>query len=120
VKHKHYDFPKNAYLGEPVPPRPYQKLGLVKSRSEYLLIQADDDESALCKNYFNETVDKLVDLAKDQGGDAVIQVRSVVYLMSGKSDTFPRAECSEENGEGQNLAMGIAIKWLPPPEEKKK
>lgn len=102
-------------MGEP--DRPYEKLGLVKSRSDYMTVGADDDEVGLCKNYFNDSVRKLVDLAKEQGGDAVIQVRSVVYLLSGKSETFPRAECAEENGESQNLAMGIAIKWKPDPKQ---
>ncbi|MCM0605745.1 MAG: hypothetical protein KA715_06605 [Xanthomonadaceae bacterium] len=109
VTHKKFQFPKDAYMGEP--DRPYEKLGVVKSRSDYLTINANDDEVALCKNYFNDSVKKLVELAKDQGADAVIQVRSVVHLLNGKIENYPRAECAEENGESQNLAMGIAIKW---------
>lgn len=117
VHHKKISFPKEAYMGEP--DRPYEKLGLVKSRSDYVSVSADDDETNLCKNYFNDSVTKLVDLAKEQGGDAVIQVRSVVYLLNGKSEALPSAECAEENGESQNLAMGIAIKWKPTLPEKK-
>lgn len=112
-KHSRVEFPKNAYLNEPK--RPYEKIGVVRTRTEYPIVSADDDEATLCKNYFNASARKLVELAKDQGGDAVIQVRSVVYLLSGKSEAHPRAECAEENGEGQNLAMGFAIKWKPEP-----
>ena len=50
-------------------------------------------------------------MAKKQGGDAVIDLKSVVYLEDGRREMYPSAECSDDGIEGQVLCQGIAIKW---------
>lgn len=121
VQHTVHEFPKeSAFYGAPA--RKYETLGVVRSEVNFPTLDPDlDNENLLCRNYFNQAVKKLVTYAKKAGGDAVIDVKSVVFLMDGKSETHPTPECSDDGGEGQVLARGIAVKWLPenPPETKK-
>ena len=107
-----YAWPKGAYIGEPKTKRKYEKLGLVSDRVDFPSFHPKYEEAALCKNFFNKVAGKLLKRAKDQGGDAVIDVRSVVFLIDGRRETYQTAECSDEGGEGQVLAQGIAIKWV--------
>lgn len=104
-------------IGVPPPDvnRPYEVLGEVRARANFMSIDAEDDEEKMCQNYFNQAVQKLVSLAKAKGADAVIDVKSVVFLVDGRSELFPRAECADEGGEGQALARGVAIRWKPQP-----
>jgi hypothetical protein len=104
-----YKFPKRAYLG--VPDRPFSKLGQVRTRIAYSTLNFDVDENLLCKNYFNKAAVDLVKRAKEVGADAVIDVRSVVFQMDGKTQTFDSPECVDDGAEGQILAQGVAIKW---------
>ncbi len=80
----------------------------------YKTLSARIDPEALCKNYFNKAAAQLTEMAKNHGGDAVIQVRSVVFHMDGSSKTFNKAECFDDGAEGQILAKGIAIRWEKP------
>jgi hypothetical protein len=109
-------FPKGqAYMGD-VKGRPYEKLGLVRARKDFETLDPVHDEKELCQNYFNKTVRDLVKEAKKQGGDAVIEVRSIVFYEDGSSKLYTTPECSDEGQEGQILTQGIAIKWRPLPD----
>ena len=111
-KYKHYAFPKNeAFYGNTQ--RPYRTLGSVRSKVDYDSLDDNHEEKDLCTNYFNKSVRDLVSMAKKKGGDAVIDVKSVVYLEDGKQESYPRAECSDDGMEGQSLTQGIAVKWKP-------
>ncbi len=111
-KFKRYSFPKNAFIGEP--PRPYEVLGQVRTKIDFSSMDDKRDEATLCRNYFNQAVNDLVKRAKDQGGDAVMDVKSVVFLLDGKTELHPQAECSDDGEEGQVLTQGTAIKWTKP------
>lgn len=86
-------------------------MGLVRTKVDFTTLDPGFDESSLCLNYFNKAARDLVKRAKEKGADAVIDVRSVVFYEGGKSETFPKAECSDDGAEGQVLAQGIAVKW---------
>jgi len=119
IKHSVHRFPKDQAFFDP-PKRKFETLGLVRSEVNFPTLDPDsDNEDALCRNYFNQAVKKLVGYAKDAGGDAVIDVKSVVFLMDGRSEMYPKPECSDDGGEGQVLARGIAVKWLPENPESK-
>ena len=104
-----YTWPTTAYIGEP--DRPYEKLGLVRTKVEYPSLDPTREESALCKNYFNKGAIDLVKRARKVGADAVIDVRSAVFLFDGRAETYPSAQCSDDGQEGQVLMQGIAVKW---------
>lgn len=114
-KHAKYEWPKGlAFIGDPG--RPYETLGSVRARADFSNVDFGDHEEALCRNYFNKASRELVKFAKQAGGDAVIDVRSVVVLLDGKVETYPKAECSDEGAEGQVLVRGIAVRWKPEPD----
>ncbi len=111
AKHKNYSYPvQDAFMGIP-DKRPYEKLGLVRSKVNFLSLDPGREEADLCKNYFNKAIRDLVTLAKEKGGNAVMQVKSVVFLEDGRVETYTTPECSDDGMEGQALAQGIAIKW---------
>lgn len=111
-----YEFPKDAYLDNG--PRPYRAIGSVRGRTDFPSLDPDNfDFEKLCANYFNKSVKDMVGMAKDKDADAVIQVRSVVFLENGKKETYKTAECADDGEEGQSLTEGIAVKWLPPESE---
>jgi hypothetical protein len=114
-KHSKYAFPKeDASFGEPA--RPHAVLGTVRTKVEYnSAMTPDSDDDQLCKNYFNKAVLDLVSRSKDQGGDAVKNVRSVVFLLDGRQEFHKSAECADEGGIGQVLAEATAIRWKPLP-----
>lgn len=107
----HHEFPKSAFFGEVK--RPYDKLGLVRTKVNYKSVDARFDDQEACKNYFNKAVADLVKRAKDKGGDAVVDVKSVTFLMDGRVETYPSAQCTDDGEGGQVLAQGIAVKWKP-------
>jgi len=110
IKHKKFTYPVNeAFIKRPK--RLYTVLGSVKSRVDFPTLDPNREVDSLCVNYFNSAVHKLVEYAKDKGADAVMDVRSVVFLMNGKMETYPRPECSDDGAEGQVLTQGVAIKW---------
>ena len=111
VKHEWAEFPKEgAYYGKPK--RKFKVLGWVRDKVEFPTLDPAHDEGHLCKNYFNKAVNNLVDYAKENGGDAVVDVRSVVFYFDGTSETLSRPECSDEGAIGQVLVRGIAVKWV--------
>lgn len=113
---KKYAFPKEGVFVGDVK-REYQKLGMVRWRENYNSLDVENDEDRLCKNYYNKAVKSLLKVAKDQGGDAVIDVKSVTFLVDGRVETHSTPECSDEGADGQILVQGVAVKWLPPATE---
>ena len=113
IKHPKFSFPESAYLGDVK--RPYVKLGLVKSRVDYPTLDPNREEKDLCNNYYNKGVRDLLKRARNVGADAIIQVKSVVFLEDGKVETYSTPECSDDGAEGQVLLEAIAIKWKPEP-----
>lgn len=105
-----FQFPQNAFVGD-VKDRPYTVLGLVKNRVDYNTLDAAHEEADLCRNYFNKGVRELLRIAKNQGADAVIDVRSVVFFEDGSSKTYSDPECSDDGQDGQILVQAIAVRW---------
>lgn len=107
-----YRWPKAVYTG--VPEREFEKLGQVRTRVEYNSLDFEHEESRLCKNYFNRAAQDLLKRARQVGADAVIDMRSVVFQLDGKIETYDTPECTDDGVEGQVLAQGVAIKWKKP------
>lgn len=110
---KLHSFPKNKAFVEK-PTRPFEILGSVKTKVNFSTLETEDfrgSERTLCRNYFNKAAKDLVHLAKKNGGDAVIQIRSVTFLETGQVETFSTPECSDDGAEGQILLTGIVVKW---------
>lgn len=114
-KYKRFAYPKNAYSGDVQ--RPYSVLGPVRSRVDYPSLDFTHDEKELCRNYFNKAVRELVRFGKQQGADAVLDVKSVTFLIDGRTELHSAPECSDDGSEGQILAQGIAVKWKGGPVE---
>jgi len=113
---KKYSFPEQEVFVDTKPTRKYKELGPVRVRVNYNSLNPDREDQDLCRNYFNKGATDLLKRAKrDRKGDAVIDVRSVVYYMDGKTKKFATAECSDDGGEGQILMEGKAIQYLPDP-----
>lgn len=91
---------------------PYEVLGVVKSKVNFPTLDMDKSEESLCRNYFNKAVHQLLEYARKNGGDAVIDVKSVVFLVDGRQETYSTPECSDDGDEGQILTQGVAIRWL--------
>lgn len=114
-KFHQYTFPKNAYVGDVQ--RPYTILGPVRSKVDYQTLDPNHEEKDLCHNYYNKAVRDLVKYAKKQGADAVVDVKSVVFLVDGRTESYPTPECSDDGGDGQVLTQGVAVKWKGGPVE---
>lgn len=104
---------KTAFIKKP--DREYEVIGIVRAKVDYPTMTQALSEQKLCENYFNKAAKQLVKLAKEKGGDAVVDVRSVVFLMDGKSEVHETAECVDDGDGGQVLAQGQAVKWKPLP-----
>jgi len=111
VEHKTYHFPEKAFFDEPKNHK-FEKLGLVRAKVNFPTLDPDRGFESLCSNYFNKAIAELVEIAEKKDGDAVMQVRSVVFLMDGRREEYPKAECADDGEEGQVLVKGIAIKWI--------
>jgi len=115
-RHDHYTFPEHDVFKETPTgkdsKRPYEVLGWVRAKAGYPTFeQAEVGGAALCVNYFNKAAASLLDEAEKAGGDAVIQVRSVVLTLDGKFQEYPTPECSDDGAEGEILLKGIAIRY---------
>lgn len=112
ASHRPFKFPENAFF---LPPAGKEDvLGSVKSKVNFNSLDLEHEDEILCGNYFNKAVNDLLKAAKDKGADAVVDVRSVVYLMDGRMETFSRPECADDGDEGQVLTQGLAIRWEKP------
>ena len=117
-------FPKGqAFIGKPPPEgnppvaREYKIVGTVRASVDFPTLDPVHEEQTLCQNYYNKAVRKLIDYAKENGGEAVIEVKSVTLSADGRMELHDTPECADEGGEGQVLVRGMAIKWLPKPEK---
>jgi hypothetical protein len=109
-RYKDHSFPKeDAFLGNVK--RQYEPLGLVRAKVNFQTLDSIHEETDLCRNYYNKAVRDLVRYARDKGGDAVIDVKSVVFLEDGRQELYSTPECSDDGMEGQVLAQGVAVKW---------
>ena len=91
--------------------RAYVAKGSVRAKVDFQSLDPSHEEGELCQNYFNKAVRDMVDMARDKGADAIIQVRSVVFYEGGIRESFPSAECSDDGMEGQVLTEAIAVQW---------
>jgi len=110
---KRFEWPRDVYLGSPPAEREYEVLGQVRTKVDYPTLTAEHDDRKLCKNYFNKAAQDLLKRAQKAGGNGVVDVKSVVFLANGRTETYPRAECVDEGDEGQVAATGIAVRWKP-------
>lgn len=116
TKYKKYAFPEQDVFVDSKPTRRFKALGPVRVRVNFNSLNAEREDQDLCRNYFNKGAGDLLKRAKrEQKGDAVIDVRSVVYYMDGKTKKFSTPECADDGGEGQVLMEGRAIRYLPDP-----
>ncbi len=113
VKVQRFEWPEDVYLGSPPAEREYEILGVVRTKVDFPTLTPEHDERKLCKNYFNKAAQDLLKRAKKAGGNGVVDVKSVVFLADGQTETHPRAECVDEGDEGQVAATGIAVRWKP-------
>lgn len=108
--HEDYDFPKGRAFINKVE-RPYQVIGEVKERVDFPNVDPTAPMRKLCANYFNKAVQGLVKRARRAGADAVVDVRSVVYLMDGTRESYSTPECSDGGDTGQILVRALAVRW---------
>ena len=113
--HKVFPFPeKHVYVELPTGPdanRPYETLGWVRTKVHYPTMEQDPNNLGLCRNYYNKGAAQLLKEAKKVGGEAVVQIRSVVMMMDRTVQEYPTPECSDDGAEGEILLKGIAIKF---------
>src|SRR4051812_3241357 len=77
-----YRFPQEAFVGEVR--RAHQVIGRVRSKFEYNSLDPSHEDPQLCRNFYNRAVVDLLRRAKERGADAIIDVRSVVFMEDGK------------------------------------
>ncbi len=119
-KFKSYAFPEQDVHVDEKPARRFKVLGPVRVKVNFDSLNTEREELDLCRNYYNKGAGQLLVRAKrDLKGDAVIDVRSVVYYMDGKQKRFSTPECADDGAEGQILLEGKAIRYLPAPKRKK-
>jgi hypothetical protein len=117
-KYKKYSFPEGSVFVDEKPTRPFKVIAPVRVRVNYSSMNPDREELELCRNYYNKGAGQLLKRAKREfRAEAVIDVRSVVYFMDGKSTRYKTPECADDGNEGQILMEGKAIRYL---REKKK
>lgn len=113
------EFPKNAFVGVP-DARRFERIGSVRARADFLSMDPENpnaNSQILCRNYYNRAVNDLVKFAREKKADAVIEVKSVVFMMDGKTELHDSPECADDGAEGQALVQGVAVKWILTPEE---
>jgi len=112
--------PSGVYFGDPG--RPYQVVGTVRTWKEFATSLDDSfneqEMQRRCNQAFFDASTKLLGIARENGGEAVMDVRSVIFLADGRKEYHPRAECSEDGEEGEALVQGTAIKWTAAPRAK--
>ena len=116
-QHKSYHFPKGKAFVETIK-RPYKVLGVVRAKVNFPTLDPTREEVDLCKNYYFKAVKDLVKSAHEQEADAVVEVRSVVFLADGRKELYSTPECSDDGLEGQILVQGLAVRWEKDPEQK--
>jgi len=111
IHHKEYSYPgEKAFVGKV--DRPYKAMGKVRAKVNFQSLDPNREETDLCINYYNKAVIDLLEMAKDRGADAVVDVKSVVFFEDGRFELFSTPECADDGIEGQVLTQGIAVKWV--------
>ncbi len=114
-KHDRYAFPvDSAYVNLPTgknETRPYETMGWVRTKVVFQTMNQEPNNPTLCRNYYNKGVRTLLADAKKAGADAVVQIRSVIIFMDGKTEEKETPECSDDGAEGEILLRGVAIKY---------
>jgi hypothetical protein len=111
-KFTRFAFPKGSvFVGNT--DRKYTVLGWVRAKVNYPTLDPSREEDDLCKNAYNKAARDLLDKARKNGADAVVDMKSVVFLEDGRRETYATPECADDGQEGQILAQGIAVKWKP-------
>jgi hypothetical protein len=109
-KFTRHGFPKGSvFAGDS--DRPYEVQGWVRTKVNYTSLDPGHEEDDLCRNAYNKAANDLLERAKKNGADAVIDMKSVVFLEDGRRETYSTPECADDGQEGQILAQGIAVKW---------
>lgn len=111
-KVKPYEFPENVFIGKSLPTTPFERVGLVRTKVNFNSLDPNHEEGFLCRNYYNKAARDLLKRARNAGADAVIELKSVVFLVSGEVETHDSPECADDGQEGQVLTQGIAVRWL--------
>ncbi len=110
AKYESFEFPSNLAFVNKIN-RPFQSLGWVRAKVNFQSLDPNHEELALCRNYYHKAIRQLVDMAKKKGADAVVEVKSIVFLEDGRREAYPTPECSDDGFEGQILVQGIAVQW---------
>jgi len=112
TEHESHRFPEESvYLGKPK--RAFSPIGTVREKVSFDTLDPRSDGDKLCRNYYNQAVNKLLKMARKNGGEAVIQVRSVVLMADGRMERFVEPECYDDGADGQVAVEGTAIRWKP-------
>jgi hypothetical protein len=115
--HEHHQFPASrVYIEDPTGRAegwPYKVMGWVRSKASFPTMEQAVNDPNLCRNYYNKAAKLLLKEAEKVKADAVIKVRSIVFMIDGKAEEHPTPECSDDGAEGEVLLRGIAIKFLP-------
>ncbi len=98
------------------PSRAFEVLGTARSWHEFKtsLDESYDEKefSRRCQQAFYQAAQKVLGIARSHGGDAVMQVKSVVFLADGRKEFYPRPECVDDGEEGEALVEGQVIRWI--------
>jgi hypothetical protein len=115
--HEHHSFPATrVYVEEPTGRAegwPYKVMGWVRSKASFPTMEQAVNDPNLCTSYYNKAAKMLLKEAAKVKADAVIKVRSIVFMIDGKAEEHIGPECSDDGAEGEVLLRGIAIKFLP-------
>lgn len=106
-----YTFPKSSVYISKID-RPFKTLGVVRTKLNYPSLDPNFEEDDLCRNYFNQAAHDLLKRARENGADAVVDMRSVIFMEDGSQKIYPTPECSDDGEEGQVLAQGVAVRWI--------
>lgn len=87
----------------------YVELGDVKTKINFKMSQMYEDEF-LCQNAYHRGLKDLLHRAEAKGGNAIMNIRSVVFYLDGKNESFKTPECSFETEEGQILMQAKVIR----------
>lgn len=116
AEYHEYAFPTaSAYPG--VPQAKHIRLGMVSAKVNYPsmsppTLDVQREEAEFCRNYFNKAVIEMVALAQKKGGEAIIEIRSVVTYRDGKREVLVGPECTDDGVEGQVVTQAVVVKWL--------
>jgi hypothetical protein len=115
-KYNRYSFPEDSVYVDGKPAHRFKVVGIVRVRVNYSSLNPEHEELELCRNYYNKAAKDLLKRAhREMKADAVVDVRSVVYFMDGKSKRYKTPECADDGNEGQILLEGKAARYLPDP-----